>query len=203
MDILGIDIARLTFDATIQTARGGEHYQAFPNTSEGYAQLQAWLQAHRVTQVHACMAATNVAWETLATWLHDQGHTVSVVNPAHIKGYAQATMQRTRTDKRDSAVIASFCATHRPAAWQPLSDAQRRLRALVRHRDDLLQIRLQQQNYLLDTRDELVRESLQSLLEAVETRISAINEQIAEHVRAQTVLHTNLRLLTAIVGVGA
>jgi transposase len=181
MDILGIDLAKLTFDATVQTTTGAHHYQAFPNTPEGFTQLQTWLAQHDVTQVHACMEATNIYWEALATWLHAQGHTVSVVNPARIKGYAQATMQRNKTDKLDSAIIASFCATHHPTAWQPLTAEQQHLRALVRHRDDLLQTRLQQQNRLRDTSDTLVRHSLQTVLDAVETQIAAVDQQITAH----------------------
>src|ERR671917_146693 len=174
MDVLGMDLAKLTFDATLLTTSGEQHYQSFPNTPEGFTQLQAWLTQHGVTQVHACMEATNIYYEALATWLHAQGHIVSVVNPARIKGYAQATMQRNKTDKLDSAVIASFCAKHHPSAWEPASEAQRRLRALARHRDDLLQTQLQQQNRLRDATDELVRASLQSLLTAIATELAAV-----------------------------
>src|SRR5215212_10177300 len=178
MDVLGIDLAKLTFDATLLTATGEQHYQSFPNTPEGFTQLQTWLTQHGVTQLHACMEATNVSWEALATWLDAQGHTVSVVNPARIKGYAQATMQRTKTDKLDSAVIAFFCRTHRPKAWQPLSEAQRRLRALVRHRDDLLQTQLQQTNRLRDTTDTLVVASLQTVLETIGSQLKAVEQAI-------------------------
>jgi transposase len=202
MDILGIDLAKLTFDATLVTTTGTQHYQAFPNTAEGFTQLQAWLNEHGVTHLHACMEATNIYWEALATWLYAQGHTVSVVNPARIKGYAQATMQRNKTDKLDSAVIASFCATHHPTAWQPLSEAHRRLRALVRHREDLLQTQLQQQNRLRDTTDTLVQASLQAVLDTIATQLEAVERSIKEHLAAHTELRTNLALLTTIVGIG-
>ena len=202
MDVLGIDLAKLTFDATLLTATGEQHYHSFSNTPEGFTQLQTWLAQYGVTQVHACMEATNVYWEALATWLHAQGHTVSVVNPARIKGYAQATMQRNKTDKLDSAVIACFCRTHRPKAWQPLSDTQRRLRALVRHRDDLLQTQLQQQNRLRDTTDTVVRASLEALIEVVAKQLEAVERAIKEHLAADSELCTNLQLLTSIVGIG-
>ena len=202
MDVLGIDVAKLTFDATLRTTSGTQHYQAFPNTPEGFTQLGAWLHQQGVTQVHACMEATNIYWEALATWLHAQDHTVSVVNPARIKGYAQATMQRNKTDKLDSAVIASFCATHRPDAWQPQTDEQRRLRALMRHRDDLVQTQGQQQNRLRDTTDALVRASLEAVLKAIATQITAVERTIKEHLAAHAELQTNLDLLTTIVGVG-
>lgn len=202
MDILGIDVAKKTFDATVETTTGTHQYRAFPNTPAGFTELADWLAQHGVTQVHACLEATNVYWEALATWLHAQGHTVSVVNPARIKGHALARMQRNKTDKLDSAVIADFCRTHRPTAWQPLTAAQRRLRALVRHRDDLLQTRLQQQNRLRDTTDPLVRDSLQVVLDAIATQISAIDQQIQTHIAAHAELQANLQLLTAIVGIG-
>ena len=203
MDVLGIDLAKLTFDATLLTTTGTQHYASFPNTVEGFTQLQAWLLQHDVTALHACMEATNIYWEALATWLHAHGYTVSVVNPARIKGYAQATMQRNKPDKLDRAVIASFCATHHPTAWEPASEEQRRLRALVRHRDDLLQTQLQQQNRLRDTTDELVRASLPRLLKAITTELAAVEGRIKEHLSAQESLRTNLTLLTSVVGIGA
>src|ERR687886_1835582 len=203
MDVLGIDLAKLTFDATLLTDGGEQHYHSFSNTPEGFTPLQTWLSEHGVTQLHACMEATNVYWEALATWLYAQGHTVSVVNPARIKGYAQAAMQRNKTDKLDSAVIAFFCRTHRPNPWQPLSEAQRHLRALVRHREDLLQTQLQQQNRLRDTTDTLVRASLQNLLQAITTELAAVEGRIKEHLSAQERLRTNLTLLISIVGIGA
>ena len=203
MDVLGIDLAKLTFDATLLTTTGTRDYAAFPNTVDGFTQLQAWLVQHDVTALHVCMEATNIYWEALATWCHAHGYTVSVVNPARIKGYAQATMQRNKTDKLDSAVIASFCAKHRPSAWEPVSEGQRRLRALVRHRDDLLQTKLQQQNRLRDTTDEVVRTSLQTLLQAIATEMESVERRIKEHLATQERLRTNLTLLTSIVGIGA
>jgi transposase len=202
MDVLGIDLAKLTFDVTLLTTTGAQTYHSFPNTPEGFTQLQAWLTHHGVTQVHACMEATNIYWEALATWLHAAGHIVSVVNPARIKGYAQATMQRNKTDKLDSAVIAFFCRTHKPAAWQPLTDEQQRLRALVRHREDLLQTQLQQQNRLRDTTDTLVVASLQVVLETLASQLEAVERAIKEHVQAHAELRANLELLTSIVGIG-
>lgn len=202
MDVLGIDLAKLTFDATLLLATGAQHYASFANTPEGFTQLHAWLAQHNVTTLHACMEATNIYWEALATWLHAHGYTVSVVNPARIKGYAQAPMQRNKTDKLDSAVIASFCAKHHPTPWEPQSEEQRRLRALVRLRDDLLQTQLQQENRLRDATDELVRSSLTALLKAIATEMAAVERRLKEHLAAQESLNTNLKLLTSVVGIG-
>ena len=69
MDVLGIDLAKLTFDVTLLTSAGLSHHQQFPNTPTGFKQLQQWLAKQGVTQLHACMEATNVYWEALAQFL--------------------------------------------------------------------------------------------------------------------------------------
>ena len=181
MDILGIDLAKLTFDLTLLTSADLSQHHQFPNTQTGFKQLQQWLANQGVRQLHACMEATNVYWEALAQFLYDQGYTVSVVNPARIKGYAQSQMQRNKTDKQDSATIASFCATHTLRAWTPPTAAQRKLRALVRHRDDLIATRIQQTNRLQDTTDPEVRASLSAVLVRVKAQLKTTQQQITAH----------------------
>lgn len=88
--ILSIDVAKLTlavtsFDPHERTAAPDlcEH----PSRVCRAARLGAspW-----VTTLHVCMEATNVYWEAIATWLHAQSYTVSVVNPARINGFGQS-----------------------------------------------------------------------------------------------------------------
>ena len=86
MDVLGIDLAKLTLDATLLTDDGKQYYHSFPNTPEAFTQLQSWLTQHGVTQVHACMQASNIYSEPLATFLHCERYTVTLRNPPRIKG---------------------------------------------------------------------------------------------------------------------
>jgi transposase len=83
-----------------------------------------------------------------------------------------------------------------------LTDAHRRLRALTRHREDLLQTQLQQQNRLRDTTDTLVRSLLQVVLDTIASQLEAVERTIKEHMAAHAELQTNLALLTTIVGIG-
>lgn len=202
MDDVGIDLAKLTFDATLLSTSGAQHHHTFANTPAGFTQFGTWLRRYKVTQAHICMEATNIYWEALAAWGHAQGHIVSVVNPARIKGHAMATMQRNKTDKLDSWVIADFCRTHKPEAWEPLTEAQHHLRALMRHRDDLLQTELQQKNRLRDTTDKLVRASLEALLKTLANQLKEVERSVEEHLAAQADLAKNVALLTSVVGIG-
>lgn len=203
MHILGIDLAKHTFDVTLLRAGGDRRHKQFPNTAAGFTQLQDWLQTQHIDRVHACMEATNVYWEALAAFLADAQHIVSVVNPARIKGFAQSQMNRTKTDKQDSYLIALFCLQCHPAAWTPPSAEQRRLRALVRHRDDLLHTRTQLSNRLGDTSDTVVRTSLEAVLASVEEQLTQVQKQLQQHLKAHGELGEQAALLTAITGIGA
>jgi transposase len=202
MDDVGIDLAKLTFDATLLRTSGAQHHRTFANTPAGFTQFGTWLRRYKVSQAHICMEATNIYWEALAAWGHSQGHIVSVVNPARIKGHALATMQRNKTDKLDSLVIADFCRTHQPEAWEPMSEAHHHLRALMRHRDDLLQSELQQKNRLRDTSDKVVRSLLEAVLQTLATQLKEVERLIKAHLSAQAELAADLALLTSVTGIG-
>lgn len=203
MHTLGIDLAKHSFDVTLLREGGDRRHKQFANSPAGFAEVQDWLRTQHIDRVHACMEATNVYWEALAAFLADAGHIVSVVNPLRIKGFAQSQMMRTKTDKQDSRIIALFCQECQPEAWTPPSAAQRRLRALTRHRDDLLQTRTQLSNRLGDSSDERVRASLEAVLASVETQLERVQTQLAQHLKDEPELTEQRALLTAIVGIGA
>lgn len=203
MHSLGIDLAKHTFDVTLLRASGDRRHRQFANTPTGFRELQDWLRSQHIEQVQACMEATNVYWEALAHFLHAASHSVSVVNPARIKGFAQSQMNRTKTDKQDSRIIAQFCLHCKPEVWTPPPAAQRTLRALVRHRDDLIATRTQLSNRLNDTSDPVVRESLEAVLNTLEEQLTSVADKLKQHLKEHTELGEQAALLTAIVGIGA
>ncbi len=148
------------------------------------------------------MEATNVYWEALAQFLVEHDVTVHVVNPARIKGYAISQMLRNKTDKQDSAIVAAFCAAHDLMVWVPPTAAQRKLRALVRHRDDLIATRIQQTNRLQDTSDPDVRASLELLVATLASQLTAIQQQITAHLQAHADLGEQHDLMDAVPGIG-
>jgi transposase len=202
MHILGIDVAKLTLAVTLLTPTGEQYQTTCANTPAGFTVLHDWLQSHAVTALHACMEATNVYWEAIATWLHAHQYLVSVVNPSRIKGFGKAIMQRTKTDPQDSLVIALFCAKHEPSTWEPSSPEQRHLRDLVRLRHDLIQSRVQHQNRLTDATNAVVKTILQQVLTMLETEIAGVDARIADHIAAHQTLKTDVALLTSIKGIG-
>jgi transposase len=136
VSVLGIDISKQKFDAAL-IADGKTKHKTCKNSADGFETLVLWLEKQGVQKVHVCLKATGSYGEDLATYLHDTGHVVSVVNPARIKGFGQSELIRSKTDKIDAALIARFCMVMKPGPWIPPSREIRSLRALVRRVDSL------------------------------------------------------------------
>jgi transposase len=202
MMILGIDIAQATFDVTLLDAAQVSHYASFANDATGFARLHGWLVQQGVTHLHACMEATNIYWEALAEWLHAQGYTVSVVNPARIKGFALSQLRRNKTDQLDSLVIAQFCVALHPPPWTPPTPQERHLRSGVRHVAGLTKSLTQHKNRLAVCTDPLVRESLQSLITFLDAEIVRLETQLQHLIDNDPDLKERQALLMSIQGIG-
>jgi len=200
--VLGIDIAKASFDGTLLDEQGGKRRRSGSNKAGGFKQLHRWVQQHTQGQVHVCLEATRVYWEPLAEYLHDQGYQVSVVNPARIKGYSLSQLRRSKTDPLDGDVIADFCRAQQPALWHPPSPQQKKLRALVRHLQALKKSRPQQHNRLTTCRDPEVKASIETILEVIETEMSQVQQRLRDFFDDQPDLKANKKLLETIPGIG-
>lgn len=123
-----------------------------------------------------CLEATGVYGLEVAQYLDEKGYWVSVVNPTRVKGFAESQMRRSKTDKLDAAVIASFCRALEPERWTPPEASWYELRAMVRHLEDLQQVRQQQVNRLEAT-------TLAEIRQQIEAHIAFIDQQITDHSR--------------------
>ena len=200
---LGLDVSKLKFNACLLRVGGKLRHKVFTNNPDGFAQLSDWLRKQGVEQVHACLEATGTYGDSLAAYLHGQGHCVSVVNPAAIKAYAQSHLSRTKTDRVDAALIAGFCAERRPPAWHPPAPELRELQALARRLDSLVEMRTMEENRLSSgIAVEAVRESVEELITHLSEQIRKTEALIRSHIDNHPELRRQRELLDSIPGVG-
>lgn len=200
--VLGIDIAKAKFDVTL-LANGKRRRKAFANTPAGWHELQGWVERQGVTRVQATLEATGTYGEGLATWLHDQGHRVSVLNPAIIAAYAKAQLTRAKTDRVDADLIAAYTVAHQPPAWSPVPRDLRDLQALVRRLDALIGMQTQEQNRRqAGELTAAVAASIDTVLAGLAAEIASVREQIRQHINRHPNLRAKRDLLRSIPGVG-
>jgi transposase len=200
LTILGIDVAKQKFDVAL-LSDGKTKHKTCKNSTEGFEILMVWLEKKGVQKVHACLEATGNYGEDLAIYLHEAGHTVSIVNPARIKGFAQSELIRTKTDKIDAALIARFCLAMKPGSWIPPSPDIRYLKALVRRVDSLIDMRSQEKNRISVAHGHvivLIKEHINYL----DQEIAKIRKQIADLIGRNPHLKQRKDLLDSIPGLG-
>jgi len=199
---LGIDISKWKFNVCLINSSGKLRHKVFPNTATGFEQLLAWLSKQGVASVHACLEATGTYGEPLALFLIEAGHTVSLINPAAIKAFAQSRLSRTKTDRVDAELIARFTQAQEPPAWTPPAKEVRELQALVRRLESLIEMRVMEENRLSSgVIVEAVRRSVEEHLAYLTEQIKRTTELIRNHINSNPGLKQQSELLDSIPGI--
>jgi transposase len=203
---VGIDVSKLKLDVA-RLRSGKVRNKVFSNDRSGFKALAAWLSEDGITpaQAHLCMEATGPYSEALAVWLSDGGWSVSVVNPARIKGFAQSELARNKTDKADAALLARFCAALTPERWCPPSPAVRQLRGLVERLQALKDMHQQEMNRMeaaTASGDELTIGLIREHVSYLEAAIKRLQQGIDDHIAGEPELSGDAQLLASIPGLG-
>ncbi len=200
LSILGIDIAKEKMEVASLVSDKVKN-KSFKNSVDGFEALALWLRKLGIARVHACLEATGNYGEDLAIFLPEAGHTVSIVNPARIKGFAQSELVRTKTDKMDAGVIARFCLAMKPEPWVPPSPEIRALRALVRRADSLTEMMTQEKNRL-GTAHESITPLIKEHIAYLEKENEKVQDQIPDLIDRNPDLKRKRNLLASIPGIG-
>ena len=198
---LGLDIAKAKLDACLLCGPRAHHAQ-FDNSKAGLAALRAWCKKLGAPAPHTVLEATGRYGELAATVLHAAGHRVHIAHPRRIKDYARSLGRRNKTDRIDAALIASFGATRALPAWQPASNAQQLLRALLRRTAELATMLQAERNRAEGSTDPRLAKSLARIVRALEKETASLQAQITAHIQATPELREDIAHLCQIEGIG-
>lgn len=196
---VGVDIAKAKFDVAVLLPSQKYKTKKFANTPAGCREFMAWLV--RFGDCHVCMEATGCYSTELATSLADNGWSVSLENPARIHAFGETELTRNKTDKSDAALIARYCALYQPAQWFPAPLYERQLTALVRHLNNLEEMRQMEENRL-EGAEEVILASLNEHIATLDGLIEETKKKISRHIDDNPDLKRDKALLKSIPGVG-
>jgi len=136
---VGIDISMDDFHACIKVKNESgkvviKGTKTFNNTGAGFNEFYRWALGRKKGGCASSfvMEATGIYYEDLAYFLHGKKERVSVVLANKMKGYAKSLNVKTKTDKVDSKVIASFGIERQVEEWKPMSPVYKDLRDFCR-----------------------------------------------------------------------
>jgi len=123
--IVGIDVSKATFDV----AFSAEARAVYSNDPSGFTRFRQAL----ADGDHVIMEATGTYFLKLATFLSEQGITVSVINPAVISYFARMRLVRAKTDRVDANIIREYGCLETLPVWMPTEDVFIELNQLDSH----------------------------------------------------------------------
>ncbi|WP_370277762.1 IS110 family transposase [Pontibacterium sp.] len=212
MDVMiGVDVSKAKLDCLwlkdLQTLK--VKTKVLANTVDGYEALINWVLKNTGVKLSDCrfvMEATGIYHEALAYYLYEAGAKVYVVNPARVRDFARSLGTRSKTDKKDSMMLARFGAVNPLRLWQPEAPEIRTLRALLARLDALEKDIQREKNRLekaeISQASAQVIESIQLMLSALNQGKRRLEQQINDHIDRHPKLKQDRKLLESIPGVG-
>lgn len=199
---VGIDVAKATFDVAILLEKRTVHSK-FENNTNGFKKLVTWLKKYQMLDQRICMEATGYYTDALASYLHEQGISVSIVNPLRIKHFAKSMMKRAKTDRVDAEVIAHFNHATDLSIWTPPTAIMKELKECIRYRYSLVEMRKSEKKRLhAGFTSKVIMAIIRAQIKAYDKQIVKIEKRINKLIQSSPELEKNLDLLCSIKGVG-
>jgi transposase len=204
----GIDVSleKLTvvvLDAGQQVQAEGE----FSNNPQGQRQVVRLLRRLKAG-VHAGLEPTNVYHLGIALTLQAQPRIdVSVISSAAARHFAQALMQRAKTDRVDARTLAEYLRVCQPTPWQPPRPLALKLRSLTRHIAGLVKrqtaLKCQQHSARRAHADPLVLQSINADLKIIKQRISKLRQHAVAMIKGDPQFARWYKLLNSVPGIAS
>lgn len=196
--LVGIDVSAKTLAVTRERPGGRVQLGEFANDAPGHRHLVRWLTKGNAA-VRVCLEATGVYGVELALALAGTPRVeVMIANPRGVLRFAQATLQRSKTDTVDAHTLLEFVRRMPFRAWTPPPAPVLELRAIARRIEGLMIMRTQELNRLHaasyhGTGMASVQDDLELAVQQVETRVAqlrhAARQVIATHAPLARAFH--------------
>lgn len=194
----GIDVAKHHLDVAClgKTKR-------FESTAKGFAEMRDWL----ATQVdpgtlHAIFEPSGGYEIKLAEWLTAQEIAWSRPNALRVRDFARSKGIMAKTDRIDAKVLAAFGEQFQPQAHQLEPESVRKLRSLMKRREQIVQLMVQEKVALESTSDSFCRKEINNSIRRFERDIARLEQEIEKCLAVQVELKERVELLQSYSGVG-
>ncbi len=218
---LGIDVSKPWFDIAAHPLGFPKNkvlklpVQRFDRTRAGAELLHQWIleqQARGLTFREVAMESTGRYSAQLASWMRRAGCTIpiAIINPRQIRDHGKSLGVRTKTDRADACVIASYASRMEPEATPVPPRVYNDLILLCHQRQRLVETRQGLENQLNDSRMAdvspcaagLLVETLDSTMVHLDEQIARLDTGIEKLVSEDPHLESDVKVAQTVPGVG-
>lgn len=190
---IGIDVAK---DSLALFVSSSEEHFSFLNHPTGFAEIIAL--AKRFSPQRICLEATGGYQTPLLLALAEAELPVSLVNPKQVRYFAKGVGKLAKTDQIDAQLLALFAEQVEPRLTIIPSDEQMALSALVRRREQIIEM-LNAEKNRLETAHHSIKPSLEKNISWFETQLQEIDDDLDTTLKS-SVLWEKAQLLETIPG---
>ena len=200
---VGIDVSA---NEVVVAMAGRAERLTFANDVEGHARLVRRLTRGQAS-ARVCLEATGIYHLDLALALHRAPRIeVSVLNPASVRDFGRALMERSKTDRVDAGVLLAYAERMPFVGWQPPAPEILDLRAIVRRIGALTVTRTQERNRLhaaghCAELTEAIAWDIEAHLEHLAQSVERLSEQALAIVTAHPELARRFARLVSVRGI--
>ena len=212
--VVGIDVAQKELVVSLGRMHNDwtpELYakKSFENTKKGFIALVSWIK--KLTEdgcpTRYVMEATGVYHESLAYFLDEAGHEVTIVLPNKISNYFKTLEVRTITDKTSADAIALFGLEKKLTLWKKPKPIFKKIRQLTREREQLIQARIVAKNQLHAEQSEAEpsKNTIQRLKKQIALLTSQekeIRKELDSLQQSEEQVNKTIKLISSLTGVG-
>lgn len=173
---IGIDVAKVELVVATTTAV----ICRVANDATGHVQLVQRLAGMRVEAV--ILESTGCYGQPVVAALGKAGLAVAVVQPGRVRNFARSLGIRAKTDPIDARVIARFGEATKPRHFTSPPQETMQLRALVDRRDQIVELRKQEENHLEADPAPVIAKELRASIKRLRTTEKAYDKQIKNHI---------------------
>jgi transposase len=193
--VVGIDVAKDKVDACIRTLT---ERKTCPTTPPGQRSLIAWLRKHQVGK--AVMEASGGYERVWARALRQAGVEVRIVDPKRVRSFAESAGRLAKNDKIDAEMIAWFAETFSEAPSQADDPAHEEMKALVKGRKSLIDLRARLEMQKEHEAPALVRKAHARLLKKLAGEIATIDTAIGAKIKATPAFAERAEIIRSVPG---
>jgi transposase len=183
--------------------------KGFVNTPKGFESMLSWVTQQTVQDVSVryVMEATGVYHERLAYYLFDKDYELSIVLPNKISNYHRTLEVKTVTDHTSSETITRFGLERKLDRWVKPKELFRKLRQLVRERNQVVAMRTVAKNQLHaeESEAEPGKSSISRLKKQIalfDKQEQEIKKELASIIKTDDKVKQSVSVMSSIPGVG-
>ena len=195
-NVAGIDVSKAELEVFVFPT---EQRRTFGNDAKSLKLLAKFLLECGVT--FAVVESTGKYHIEAHRTIHDSGIQVSVVQPLHVKRFAQAAGLFAKTDKIDARLLARFALGIKPRPVDPTPRNLKLIRELVDRRAQLL-VNITMENNRLDGLEKEVAKFVRRTAKHLLSQLRSVEKSLDAVIAKEPSFQANRDLLQSVPGVG-